>query len=66
MNSIIIVAIVVFNAIMGLVQEAKAEKSIEALKKMTAPTAKVKRSGNVVQVPSSRNSTWGYYYFRSW
>ena len=65
MDSIIIVAIVVFNAIMGLVQEAKAEKSIEALKKMTAPTAKVKRSGNVVQVPSSRNSTWGYYYFRS-
>lgn len=33
MDSIIIIAIVVFNAIMGLVQEAKAEKSLEALKK---------------------------------
>lgn len=58
MDSIIIVAIVVFNAIMGLVQEAKAEKSLEALKQMTAPTAKVKRSGKVVQVPSSRNCPW--------
>lgn len=58
MDSIIIVAIVVFNAIMGLVQEEKAEKSLEALKKMTAPTAKVKRSGKVVQVPSNRNCSW--------
>ena len=64
MDSIIIVAIVVFNAIMGLVQEAKAEKSLEALKKMTAPTAKVRREGKVVQIPSSRNCSWGYCYIR--
>lgn len=32
-DSIIIIAIVILNAIMGLVQEAKAEKSIESLKK---------------------------------
>lgn len=44
-DSIIIIAIVVFNAIMGLIQEAKAEKSLEALKKMSAPTCKVKRNG---------------------
>ena len=58
MDSIIIVAIVVFNAIMGLVQEAKAEKSLEALKKMTAPTAKVRREGKVVQISSSRYCSW--------
>ena len=52
-DSIIIVAIVVFNAIMGLVQEQKAEKSIEALRKMTAPVAKVIRNGKVQEVKAS-------------
>lgn len=49
-DSIIIIAIVVFNGIMGLIQEAKAEKSIEALKKMSAPVAKVRRNGKVITV----------------
>ena len=44
-DSIIIIAIVILNAIMGVVQEAKAEKSIEALKQMTPPKAKVIRDG---------------------
>lgn len=44
-DSIIIIAIVVLNAIMGVVQEAKAEKSIEALQEMTPPKAKVTRGG---------------------
>ena len=43
-DSIIIIAIVILNAIMGVVQEAKAEKSIEALKEMTPPKAKVIRN----------------------
>ena len=42
-DSIIIIAIVILNAIMGVIQEAKAEKSIEALKQMTPPKAKVIR-----------------------
>ena len=49
-DSIIIIAIVVFNGIMGLIQEAKAEKSIEALKKMSAPVAKVRRNEKVLTV----------------
>jgi len=44
-DAIIIIAIVVLNAIMGVVQEAKAEKSIEALQQMTPPKAKVTRDG---------------------
>lgn len=43
-DSIIIIAIVVLNAIMGVIQEAKAEKSIEALQEMTPPKAKVIRN----------------------
>ena len=44
-DSIIIIGIVVFNALMGVIQEAKAEKSIEALKQMTPQIAKVIRNG---------------------
>ncbi len=51
-DSIIIVAIVVFNAILGLVQESKAEKALEALKKLSAPTAKVKRDNKIMNIPS--------------
>ena len=53
-DSIIIIVIVVFNAIMGLVQEAKAEKSLEALKNMTAPTAKVRRDGKIMTIKGTQ------------
>ena len=49
-DSIIIIAIVVLNAIMGVVQEAKAEKSIDALKEMTPMKAKVIRSRQVQEI----------------
>ena len=44
-DSIIIAGIVILNAIMGVIQESKAEKSIEALQKLSSPQAKVKRNG---------------------
>ena len=51
-DSIIIIAIVILNAIMGVVQEAKAEKSIESLKKLTPQKAKVIRSGITKEINS--------------
>ena len=49
-DSIIIIAIVVLNAMMGVIQEAKAEKSIEALQEMTPPKAKVIRGGIISEI----------------
>ena len=49
-DSIIIIGIVVFNALMGVIQEAKTEKSIEALKKMTPQIAKVIRDGKKKEI----------------
>lgn len=49
-DSIIIIAIVILNAIMGVVQESKAEKSIEALKEMTPPKAKVLRNSIIAEI----------------
>ena len=51
-DSIIIIAIVILNAIMGVVQEAKAEKSIESLKKLTPQKAKVIRAGKTKEINS--------------
>lgn len=49
----LIVFIVVLNAIMGLVQESKAEKALEALKNMSAPHARVIRDGREVMIRAS-------------
>ena len=57
-DAIIIMVIVVLNAIIGVAQEAKAEKSLDALEKMAAPHCKVVRGGEV-QVIESRELVVG-------
>ncbi len=49
---IIILAVVVINAVLGVYQESKAEKAIEALQEMSAATSKVLRGGQLTIVPS--------------
>ncbi len=51
-DAITIVAIVILNAFLGFIQEYRAEKSLEALKELTAPLAHVFRDGKVQRVPA--------------
>ncbi len=51
-DSIIILIVVIVNAIIGVAQEAKAEKSLEALQKLSSHSAKVMRNGILTVVPS--------------
>lgn len=50
----VIIAVIILNAILGTVQYLKAEKSLSALKKLSAPSAKVLRDGVVVSIPSEQ------------
>ena len=52
-DSIIIVSIVVINAVIGVIQEAKAEKSLEALKKLSSPTSNVIRNSKNITIDST-------------
>ena len=52
-STIVIFAVLVLNAVLGTVQYVKAEKSLESLKAMSSPTAKVLRGGVRVEVPSA-------------
>ena len=51
-DSIIILVVVIVNAVIGVAQENKAEKSLEALKKLSDHASKVLRNGNIVVVPA--------------
>ncbi|CQR73386.1 Calcium-transporting ATPase 1 [Sporomusa ovata DSM 2662] len=51
-DSLVIITIVLLNAALGVFQEAKAEKALEALKKMNAPSSKVIRNGKTATIPS--------------
>ena len=51
-DTIIILIVVILNAVIGVTQESKAEKSLEALQKLTDHASKVIRDGNVTVVPA--------------
>ncbi len=53
-DPIIILLIITLNAILGVIQEAKAERSLDALKKLAAPNAIVKRNGIIESIESSK------------
>lgn len=50
---IAIILIILINGILGVMQESKAEAALEALKKMSAPQARVRRDGEIVRINSS-------------
>ncbi|MDR2686674.1 MAG: HAD-IC family P-type ATPase, partial [Oscillospiraceae bacterium] len=51
LDSIIIAGIVVVNAVVGVIQEGKAERALEALRKLSSPAAQVLRAGRKIRVP---------------
>lgn len=51
-DSLIIMAVVLLNSVLGVFQENKAEKALEALQKMSSPYAKILRDGNMMSIKS--------------
>lgn len=53
-DSIVILIVILINALIGLIQESKAEKALEALKNLSTPKALVKRNGILLEIPSEQ------------
>ncbi len=53
-DALTIIAIVLLDAILGFIQEYRTERTLEALEKMTAPTAKVIRDGRLIEIEASK------------
>ena len=51
-DAIIIFLVIILNSVIGVIQESKAEKALEALKKMSTPKAMVRREGELREIPS--------------
>lgn len=51
-STIVIIAVLIMNAILGTVQYVKAQKSLDSLKQLSSPNAKVMRNGIKIEVPS--------------
>ncbi|MBR5488743.1 MAG: HAD-IC family P-type ATPase, partial [Firmicutes bacterium] len=51
-STIVIFVVIILNAILGTVQHKKAEKSLESLKSLSSPNAKVLRDGQKIEIPS--------------
>lgn len=52
LDAVAIVAIVILNAVLGFVQEFRAERSLQTLRRLSAPLARVLRNGQVERIPS--------------
>lgn len=53
-DAAIIMFVVLLNAVLGIIQEARSEAAIEALKQMSTPNAHIRRDGQVVEIPSTQ------------
>lgn len=51
-DTIIILAVILINAFIGVIQEGKAQKALEALKKMTSPKALIRENGHIREIPA--------------
>lgn len=53
-STIVILVVIILNALLGTVQYTKAEKSLESLKMLSSPNAKVLRDGKKIEIPSAK------------